>query len=172
MVKGNNMSDFAFEKQQREIFKERFKKIKPRLKKGVLLEGRTVIGNELLGRWFVTDVLGKYMRVIEIVDGDLHSELECKNESFVHIKWFCWNYGIRIVKPFVDNDRIGIQKVKLGDVFYSEYFNSWCQVTGLLEDGYFMFKRNRNDRPMKSRIKQSYLLENNLIFRNEILWKK
>jgi hypothetical protein len=65
-----------------------------------------------------------------------------------------------------------IKEVKLGDVFYSIYFESWCQVVGLLEDGYFMFKRNRNDRPMKSRIKQSYLLENNLIFRNEILWKK
>lgn len=63
-------------------------------------------------------------------------------------------------------------KVKVGDVFYSDYFNSWCQVIELLGDGYFMFKRNANDRPMKSRIRCSYLLENNLIFRNEILWSK
>lgn len=166
------MSNLEFEKKQERIFRERFRKMRSRIKKGVLLEGRTVVNHDLLGRWIVTETFGQFMKVIEIDNGNLHHEIQCKDEAIVNIKWFCWNYGIRIIKPFTNNNNIGIQKVKVGDVFYSDYFNNWCQVIGLLEDGYFMFKRNSKDRPMKSRIKQSYLLENNLIFRNNILWKK
>jgi hypothetical protein len=59
-----------------------------------------------------------------------------------------------------------MKKVKVGDVFYSEYFNSWCQVIEILDDGHFLFKRNKKSPPLKSRIKTDYLLENNLIFRN------
>lgn len=59
-----------------------------------------------------------------------------------------------------------ITEVKRGDVFYSEYFNSWCQVVGFAEDGYFFFKRNKKDIPIKSRIKIDYLIDNRLIFRN------
>lgn len=59
-----------------------------------------------------------------------------------------------------------MEKVEIGDVFYSEYFNSWCQVVELLEDGYFLFKRNRLDSPMRSRITTKYLLDKKLIFRN------
>ena len=65
----------------------------------------------------------------------------------------------------------GKNTVKVGDVFYSDYFNSWCQVVKLLKDGHFMFKRNRNSIPLRSRIKVDYLLDNNLIFRNPILWE-
>jgi len=60
--------------------------------------------------------------------------------------------------------------VKIGDVFYSDYFESWCQIVEFLEDGYFLFKRNKKDKPIRSRIKCSYLLDNNLIFRNDYLW--
>lgn len=60
-------------------------------------------------------------------------------------------------------------KVKIGDVFYSGYFNSWCQITKILDDGHFLFKRNRESSPLLSRIKTDYLLENNLIFRNNYL---
>ncbi len=59
-----------------------------------------------------------------------------------------------------------IKEVKIGDVFYSEYFNSWCQVVGFAENNYFFFKRNERDVPTKSRIKTEYLIENKLIFRN------
>jgi hypothetical protein len=59
-----------------------------------------------------------------------------------------------------------MKKVKVGDVFYSEYFDSWCQVVKILDDGHFLFKRNKKSSPLKSRIKTDYLLDNNLIFRN------
>jgi hypothetical protein len=63
-----------------------------------------------------------------------------------------------------------IEKVKIGDVFYSKYFNSWCQVVGFADDDYFFFKRNEGDIPMKSQIKTDYLIENKLIFRNRELY--
>jgi hypothetical protein len=59
-----------------------------------------------------------------------------------------------------------ITEVKRGDVFYSEYFNSWCQVTEILKNGFFYFKRNRKSIPLLSRIKTDYLIENRLVFRN------
>lgn len=59
-----------------------------------------------------------------------------------------------------------MKRVKVGDVFYSEYFNSWCQIIKIFSNGYFIFKRNRKSIPLLSRIKVDYLLENNLIFRN------
>ena len=63
-----------------------------------------------------------------------------------------------------------IEKVEIGDVFYSKYFNSWCQVVGFAENDYFYFKRNEKDIPMKSQIKTDYLIEHNLVFRNRELY--
>jgi len=63
-----------------------------------------------------------------------------------------------------------IEKVEIGDVFYSKYFNSWCQVVGFAENDYFYFKRNEKDIPMKSQIKIDYLVEHNLVFRNRELY--
>jgi len=78
--------------------------------------------------------------------------------------------GLRVLNLIEEILMDKIEKVKIGDVFYSKYFNSWCQVVGFADDDYFFFKRNEGDIPMKSQIKTDYLIENKLIFRNRELY--